>query len=162
MFADLPNGTTTQPNAAPAWLLTSTAHTARWHDHRIHWMSPTRPHDVAADPTHAHLVGTWTIHAVADNSPFDLRGTLEWIGKPDTGLSTRAWLLLVAVNLPLLAGLAAWQLSLRTRRRRSTALVGTTASSATTPSQAGIDRSEPSDDRQRHTSQQVRANTSGP
>jgi len=106
MFADLPNGTTTQPNAAPAWLLTSTAHTARWHDHRIHWMSPTRPHDVAADPTHAHLVGTWTIHAVADNSPFDLRGTLEWIGKPDTGLSTRAWLLLVAVNLPLLAGLA--------------------------------------------------------
>jgi len=124
MFADLPNGTTTQPNTAPAWLLTSTTHTARWHDHRIHWMGQTRPHDVAADPSHAHLVGTWTIHAIADNSPFDIRGTLDWIGKPNTVLSTHVWLLLVAANLPLLAIVAVWQLSSRTRRRRSPALAG--------------------------------------
>src|SRR5262249_32943324 len=64
--------------------------TARWHDHRIHWMSQTRPPAVAADPAHPHTVGSWTVHALVDSTPFDIHGTINWLGRPQ-GLPTLLW-----------------------------------------------------------------------
>jgi hypothetical protein len=116
MFADLPTGTATTPADAPAWHPVAATHTARWHDHRIHWMGQARPPAVAADPSHPHLVGNWVVHAVADRTPFELRGTLNWIGKPGR-LTTRVWLLLAAGNLPLIGGVAVWYV--RWERRRT-------------------------------------------
>jgi hypothetical protein len=60
MFADLPTGPGAQPDGVPSWHLLAATNTARWHDHRIHWMGQTRPPGVAADPSRPHMVGAWS------------------------------------------------------------------------------------------------------
>jgi hypothetical protein len=96
LFADsVPTGS---PGAGvpPVWQPTAGTGTARWHDHRIHWMGQTRPPAVAADPRHAHPVGDWVVHATAGGVPFEIRGTLRWIGKPGSADPRRPipeWLL---------------------------------------------------------------------
>jgi hypothetical protein len=86
-------------SAAPTWRRTGLAGTARWHDHRIHWMGVSRPPGVAADPSHRHLIGNWTIPARAGPKRFTIRGTLNWIGKPDQmlGMPTGIGVLLTVV-----------------------------------------------------------------
>jgi hypothetical protein len=64
------------------------------------------------------------VHATVDNTPFDLHGILNWIGKPSLGLPAHAWLLLAAGNLPLLVGFGAWQIASRRRRRLAAAAPG--------------------------------------
>jgi hypothetical protein len=96
MFADISTGLAgTAPT--PSWHPVSRSGTARWHDHRIHWMGQARPAVVAADPTHPHRVGTWEVHATARSTPFEIRGTIDWRGRPG-GLSTTAWLVLGLVT----------------------------------------------------------------
>jgi hypothetical protein len=103
LFADMPMGTG-DPMAAPVWQQVTATGTARWHDHRIHWMSQTRPPGVAADPGHPHAVGSWAVHALVDSTPFDIHGTINWLGRPQ-GLPSVVWIglgtsfaLLVAVT----------------------------------------------------------------
>jgi hypothetical protein len=112
MFADVPAGTPAA-TVAPSWRLVAGNGTARWHDHRIHWMGQARPPVVAADPTHPHRVGSWAIQATVDSTPFQIRGTIEWRGKPGS-LSTTTWLILGLVNIPLSASV----LVLKRSRRR--------------------------------------------
>jgi hypothetical protein len=81
MFADMPTATS-EPTVEPKWHRIATSGVARWHDHRIHWMGQTRPPVVAADPGHPHTVGTWTVHGLAGSTPFDIKGTIEWRGRP--------------------------------------------------------------------------------
>ncbi len=87
----------TDPGAvAPSWRQIGSTGTVRWHDHRIHWMGQSRPPVVAADPRHAHQVGTWSVHAVAAGTPVEIRGELRWIGKPDSANASQPipeWLL---------------------------------------------------------------------
>jgi hypothetical protein len=80
-------------------------------------MGQTQPPPVAADPTHAHLVDDWTVHATAAGMPFEIRGTLSWIGKPGNQLSGFTWLILAGGNLPFVAVLVV--LTLRQRRRKA-------------------------------------------
>ncbi|MEU2616339.1 hypothetical protein ABZ570_32980 [Micromonospora sp. NPDC007271] len=116
LFADtLPAGQ--DPAAlAPAWQTIGSRGTARWHDHRIHWMGQARPPAVKADPGHPHPVGGWTVHATAGGQPFTISGQLRWLGKPgEGGAQIPQWLLLAleAVGIVVLAGVG-----LMTRRRR--------------------------------------------
>jgi hypothetical protein len=83
LFVDTSALNGTPASTAPTWRRTGLAGTARWHDHRIHWMGVSRPPGVAADPSHRHLIGNWTIPARAGPERFTIRGTLNWIGKPD-------------------------------------------------------------------------------
>jgi hypothetical protein len=117
-FADIPSGTQ-DATVVPEWHEIAAVGVARWHDHRIHWMGQDRPPQVAADPTHAHLVQTWTVHATAAGAPFDIAGTLTWVGKPESRLSTTTWALLVLANVPFVA--AAVVVTARGQRRRRTA-----------------------------------------
>jgi hypothetical protein len=81
-------------------------------------MGQTQPPSVAADPTHPHLVSEWTVHATVAGLPFDIRGTLSWIGKPGSShLSGFTWLVLAGGNLPFVAVLVV--LTLRQRRRKA-------------------------------------------
>jgi hypothetical protein len=126
LFADLP--TSTEGNTAPpVWKPIATKSTARWHDHRIHWMGQSRPPAVAADPTRPHPVGTWTVHATADGTPFEITGTLRWLGKPADGLSwfqIATWVVLglMAVAVTVLTGAL-----VRARRRPLAAPVASRA-----------------------------------
>jgi hypothetical protein len=49
-FARTPIPTTATPKATPNWVKLSDGASVRWHDHRTHWMSPTPPDAVRADP----------------------------------------------------------------------------------------------------------------
>jgi hypothetical protein len=128
LFADsVPTGTdTTTP---PSWKQVATTGSVRWHDHRIHWMGQNRPPEVAADPTHPHPVGTWTVHATADGVPFDVTGTLSWVGRPDSSRSP--WLYLLASPLVVLIAVAAW----RVLRRRGQPSAPALAAAAESPAE---------------------------
>ena len=106
---------------APAvWQSRSTSHTARWHDHRIHWMNAQRPPDVQAHPGRQQLIGRWTVHMQLDTQPVDLGGTLSWLPIKQTSLLAK---LIIGIDIALLAvaivALAYW-LHRRSRRDRNT------------------------------------------
>jgi hypothetical protein len=85
-------------------------------------MGQTRPPAVTADPAHAHEVGTWVVHATVDGAPFEVRGTLRWIGKPGSGLGIASWELIVANSVILLGAAGAfWYVSRRRRLRAAAA-----------------------------------------
>jgi hypothetical protein len=121
LFADsVPTGQSGS-SVAPAWKQIGTTGTARWHDHRIHWMGRDRPPIVAADPTHPHLVGNWTVHATADGTPFEIHGALRWLGKPATAeraSPAQAWLLTLLAGMTVVVGVLTIAL-IRARRRPS-------------------------------------------
>ena len=70
------------PDAPPDWRLVDRGSTARWHDHRAHWMSQAPPPTVAANPDRTQTITEWTISLVFDTEPIELRGTLAWVPAP--------------------------------------------------------------------------------
>jgi hypothetical protein len=118
LFADTVPTAQSASSVEPAWMRIGDTGTARWHDHRIHWMGRARPPMVEADPTHPHLVGNWTVHATADGTPFDIHGALRWIGKPATAKTTQAqaWLLTLLAGMTVAVGVLTIAL-IRARRR---------------------------------------------
>jgi hypothetical protein len=126
LFADSVPTATSATGVAPAWRQLGAAGTARWHDHRIHWMGRDRPPAVAADPAHPHLVGSWTVRATVDGAPFEIHGALRWLGKPaDAGKATpaQAWLLTLLAGLTVVVGMLAMAL-VRARRRQPGSATG--------------------------------------
>jgi hypothetical protein len=124
LFTDsLPTGDAA--NTTPEWKQTATIGAVRWHDHRIHWMGQSRPPEVAADPTHPHQVGTWTVRATADGVPFEIHGTLQWLGKSDT-LALSPWFVALVSPLIVLIAVLAWHIV--QQRRRSKAVVSSDVS----------------------------------
>lgn len=107
LFADSVPTAPAGGNVAPSWRPIGATGKARWHDHRIHWMGRARPPEVAADPTRAHLIGTWTVHATADTTPFDVHGVLKWIGRPPGSPASplQAWLLTLLAGMTVAVGM---------------------------------------------------------
>jgi hypothetical protein len=115
-FATLPTADTAS-HAEPVWKRVSDNGTARWHDHRIHWMGAARPPQVAADPTRPRTVGTWTVYGTADGKPFSIAGDLRWLGRPPDRMSLGRiviWAVLAAMTVTI--GVLAVALA-RARRR---------------------------------------------
>lgn len=113
LFADaIPSGQDSG-TVAPAWNQIGTNGAVRWHDHRIHWMGQSRPPVVDSDPGRPHTIGSWTVHATADNVPFDIHGDLQWIGKPGGWLAAvPGWVFYVVDSLVLVIavlGLLLWR-----------------------------------------------------
>ncbi len=106
-------------NAAPRWRKISSSRTARWHDHRAHWMGGAAPPQVTRDPGHSHVViggwqvpidyGTRQLHAVGDVTWVPGPSVLPWIGIA-VGLAalvvlasrTRIWPAVLGVAIALL------------------------------------------------------------
>jgi hypothetical protein len=96
--AQVPDGV--DGTAAPRWKKVSSSSTARWHDHRIHWMG-AEDHPLARrDPGHRHQLGEWTVTMRQGSSSFSVEGTLAWVPGP----SPVPW---YAVALVVAAGAAA-------------------------------------------------------
>lgn len=106
---------TADAKAAPEWRRLSGGRTARWHDHRIHWMSPDRPPAVRADPGHYHLIDAWTVPFTVAGQRVTVSGTLAWVPGP----SPMPWraLAVAAFAVVVLAG----------RRRRVATVAAATA-----------------------------------
>jgi hypothetical protein len=70
------------PSASPAWRRLSGGTTARWHDHRAHWMSTTEPPAVQRAPDDRHLIQRFTIRLQSGGDVLRARGDVSWIPPP--------------------------------------------------------------------------------
>jgi hypothetical protein len=84
--------------APPQWKQISSGQTARWHDHRTHWMGGQPPPDVQRAPGRVHQRPPWTVNLVQGDSHIALTGRLTWV----PGQSPGPWLLL-ALGLAVVA-----------------------------------------------------------
>jgi hypothetical protein len=117
------------PAAEPEWIHLDTDPRARWHDHRVHWMSPEPPRFVDAGPVarammRVNLVGVigragddagvfqdWTIPVTYADERAALQGEMAWHDPPS------------AVPYVLLAALLVGPALLGLRRRAPEAIV---------------------------------------
>lgn len=73
------------PTRPPNWVRVSTGTTARWHDHRAHWMGGVTPSEVSRAPDRAHVIERWTVPIRVANAPAAIRGRIVWTPPPATG-----------------------------------------------------------------------------
>ena len=69
---------TADPAAPPEWRKVSSSTTARWHDHRAHWMGTSDPGIVARDRGSPHLIQRFTIHLRLADRKLSARGAVLW------------------------------------------------------------------------------------
>ncbi len=67
------------PMAAPRWRRVDDGRTARWHDHRAHWMGRAHPPVVARDPDRAHLIQRFEIELRRGATRIVARGDVRWV-----------------------------------------------------------------------------------
>ncbi|MDQ6854125.1 MAG: hypothetical protein M3046_10645 [Actinomycetota bacterium] len=70
------------PASAPDWHKIGSGLTARWHDHRAHWMGTSDPPEVARDPGHRHVVDRWRVGLQRGSQTITVRGELVWVPAP--------------------------------------------------------------------------------
>ncbi len=85
------------PQSPPQWKRISAGTTARWHDHRIHWMGSRVPPQVAQAPNQVHVEGPWTINLQQGLTPIAVTGNYTWIPAP----AAWPWLIVALVLLVL-------------------------------------------------------------
>lgn len=73
----------TGASTPPLWHRISGAHTAIWHDHRIHWMGLSPPADVRHDEGAFHVViPQWTVVFRYQTQTVAVQGRLDWVPGP--------------------------------------------------------------------------------
>jgi hypothetical protein len=80
-------------DAPPQWKQISSGQTARWHDHRSHWMGSQLPPDIARAPNQTHVQSTWTIMMTQGPTDITVAGNYTWI----PGTSPIPWILVAVV-----------------------------------------------------------------
>lgn len=68
--------------AAPSWRKLAGGTVWAWHDHRIHYMSPTFPPVISAAPDEPHHVFDWELPATANGKRFAISGSLDYTPPP--------------------------------------------------------------------------------
>lgn len=93
----VPVGVDTSPTAVPDWKKISSGHSARWHDHRIHWMSASLPPPVAAAPGLAYHLSQQNVVFKLGDERVAIAVALDWVPGP-SGLP---WAPVIAVLFAL-------------------------------------------------------------
>jgi hypothetical protein len=117
---DIPDGV--DPDAEPRWSPVSDTPLARWHDHRVHWMSSADPPGVLKDRSKEQLVQPWEIPLRLGDTETVVRGELRWTPGPSPVVPLAVAALL---GLALLAALVL--LGQRSPRRAATLGAGAAA-----------------------------------
>jgi hypothetical protein len=65
---------------APHWSTVDRTATYQWHDHRIHWMSPTIPPQVT-DKSKRTKIFDWRVPFRVNTQPGTVFGNLYWVGQ---------------------------------------------------------------------------------
>lgn len=94
------------PTAPPEWRRIASGRTARWHDHRAHWMGLEDPPVVQRAPDTEHLIQRFRIPLRVGDETLRVRGDVRWVPGP----SPWPWLAGAAVLAVATVGAA------RTRR----------------------------------------------
>ncbi len=80
--ATVPVGVDTSPTAVPQWKKISSGHSARWHDHRIHWMSPQPPPPVAQSPGSFYHLSQQNVVYLYNGRRVAISVALDWVPGP--------------------------------------------------------------------------------
>jgi hypothetical protein len=104
-----PEAADANPTDPPKWQKVSSGQTARWHEHRAHWMGAQPPPPVMQHPDQFFHIGDWRITMLHGPTRIIAAGTIDWVPGP-SGL---AWwpLAIVLFAIGLLAGV--WRRGLR-------------------------------------------------
>ena len=94
---------TAGPDAEPRWVQVSDNGTFAWHDHRIHWMSPTPPPQIDTAAAQAQPVYDWEVPLTVDGEPHLIAGDLTWYPPPSSVPALLAFVVAAVVGI-LLAG----------------------------------------------------------
>jgi hypothetical protein len=78
------------PAAPPEWRRIGDGDTARWHEHRAHWMGSRDPPAVRRDRGSRHVVQPWTVELRRGDETIAVTGDVVWVPGP----SPWPWLLL--------------------------------------------------------------------
>jgi len=101
-YANVDPTATADADADPEWTQLSAGRTARWHDHRTHWMSTTPPVQVQQQPNQRHvIIERWEIPLTIAGQPDVVAGTLTWTPPP----SLVPWIAAAALIAVVTAGL---------------------------------------------------------
>lgn len=89
--------------ASPEWRKRSGSDTARWHDHRVHWMGSASPPAVQRDSSRAQVIyPAWTVPLRLGDRDVTVTGTLTWVPGPSRwpwlGAAALAAVAVVAVS----------------------------------------------------------------
>jgi hypothetical protein len=92
------------PEADPEWSRVGDGRTARWHDHRIHWMGGDDPPPVQQDPGGRHtVIPEWVVEMRVGDTTVEARGDLVWVPGPSAApwwvLAVAAFAVTVAATL---------------------------------------------------------------
>ena len=71
----------------PKWKRLSKTGRFEWHDHRMHWMSQSRPPQVKDEGTETHIFD-WKVPITIAGAQGRIDGTLDWVPLPGGGLPT--------------------------------------------------------------------------
>ena len=110
-YGTTPVPSSANPKAPPQWKTVNESGTFIWHDHRMHYMSPSTPPQVK-DKSQRTKIFNYTIPLNVDGKPVRLDGTLFWVGPPNT--SKTPFLIVGAV---IVIGLLIMVIWVRRRRR---------------------------------------------
>ncbi|MBW3619840.1 MAG: hypothetical protein KY461_06305 [Actinobacteria bacterium] len=90
-------------DASPEWVQVGHDGSYAWHDHRIHWMSPTPPDQVDTAAREAQPVYDWEVPVLVDGGPVTITGSLTWYPAPSPVLPVVLFVV-AAVATVVLAG----------------------------------------------------------
>jgi hypothetical protein len=86
-------------DAPPSWELVARNGEYAWHDHRIHWMSPTLPPSVDTTRDEPQQVSQWSVPLVVDDAQVTVEGELDWVPGPSPVVPAGALVLCVAAGV---------------------------------------------------------------
>jgi hypothetical protein len=112
-FANVKVPASADPKAAPAWKAVAAGVQYSWHDHRVHWMSPTFPAKVEAAKNVEHHIFDWEVPGTVDGEKLVIAGSLDYV-PPKDSFPVGVLLAVVAASALLFVGVLWWGL----RRRR--------------------------------------------
>jgi hypothetical protein len=96
------------PKAKPKWEKLAGGDAWAWHDHRIHYMSPTPPKAVQEAPGRPHHLFDWKVPATANGKPFSIAGSLDYKPPPqDDGFPVELAIALATLTAVGMVGLFA-------------------------------------------------------
>jgi hypothetical protein len=89
------------PAAPPRWEPVAADGEFAWHDHRIHWMSPSLPRQVDPAAGGPQPVADWEVPLVVDGQPVTVAGELWWLPGPTPLVPAALTLLAVVAGVAL-------------------------------------------------------------
>ncbi len=97
-YADVTVPAFATSGAAAAWTVIDRANQFEWHDHRIHWMSPTVP-PIVTDQARRTKVFAWQVPLRVGAQPATIDGQLYWVPEEGTRTPISAIVALVVIVL---------------------------------------------------------------